>query len=235
MKWISPRRERWFDAPCHLCRRDTVDPTGLCMDCLTEWRALLGRPRCVSCGLTLPDPDEGMTCGACSARPWPFDGVVSAVDLVPSVRELVHRLKYDQDFSVVPLMQETLITALGAAPAFRALPDALVPMPLHPAQRRRRGFNQAWLLAAGLGRSLDRPLLKRGVHRVRDTGSLTTQSARDRRRVLKGAFAVDEVVPSRVAIVDDVLTTGASARALAAALRRRGAKSVAVWSLARTP
>ncbi|KTG16912.1 hypothetical protein AUR63_02340 [Guyparkeria sp. XI15] len=175
-----------------------------------------------------------MTCGACSARPWPFDGVVSAVDLAPSVRELVHRLKYGQDFSVLPLMQETLVDAVRGSPAF-VLPDALVPMPLHPAQRRRRGFNQAWLLADGLRRALDRPILKRGVRRVRDTGSLTMQSSRDRRRALKGAFAADTELPRRVAIVDDVLTTGASARALATELRRGGAESVAVWSLARTP
>ena len=234
MKWILPRRGPWFDAPCHLCRRDTVDPTGLCTDCLAEWRALLGRPRCASCGLVLPDRGGGETCGSCAARPWPFDGVVSAVDLEPSVRELVHRLKYGQDFSVLPLLQETLIDALAGTPD-AALPEALVPMPLHPVQRRRRGFNQAWLLAEGLGRAFERPLLKRGVQRMRHTGSLTTQSARERRRALKGAFAVDRALPRRVAIVDDVLTTGASAQALAAELRRGGVESVAVWSLARTP
>ena len=234
MKWISPRRGRWYDAPCHLCRRDTVDPTGLCTDCLAEWRALLGWPRCASCGLALPSRDGGTTCGACSARPWPFDGVVAAVDLEPSVRELVHRLKYGQDFSVLPLLQETLADALNGKPP-QELPDALVPMPMHPRQRRRRGFNQAWLLADGLRRTVDRPLIGRGVRRVRDTGTLTDRSARERRRALKGAFNVEGVVPRRVAIVDDVLTTGASARALAAELRHGGAASVLVWSLARTP
>lgn len=234
MEWISPRRGRWFDAPCHLCRRDTTDPTGLCADCLTEWRGLLGRPRCVSCGLCLAGEHVGTTCGRCAASPWPFDGLIAAADLEPSVRELVHRLKYRQDLSVLPLLQATLLQALGDIPT-AALPDAVVPMPLHPAQRRRRGFNQAWLLADVTRRALDRPLLGRGVRRVRDTGSLTMQSSRDRRRALKGAFSVDRAVPSRVAIVDDVLTTGASARALATELRRGGAESVAVWSLARTP
>ena len=234
MKWILPRRGRWFDAPCHLCRRDTAHPAGLCGDCLAEWRALLDWPRCLSCGLALPDGGGGETCGACAARPWSFDGVVAAVDLEPSVRELVHRLKYRQDFSVLPLLQATLAHAAAGAPA-GTLPDALIPLPLHPAQRRRRGFNQAWLLAEGLSRAVGRPLLGRGVQRVRDTGSLTAQSARDRRRALKGAFAVEGEMPRRVAVVDDVLTTGASAGALARELRRGGAESVAVWSLARTP
>ena len=233
MEWSNVLISRWFDAPCHLCRRDTVDPLGLCADCRGEWRALERRCRCPSCGLALPVGVDGH-CGSCAARPWPFESVVVGVDLEPSVRELVHRLKYRQDFSVLPLLQETLIGALGA-PAGEPLPDAVVPMPLHPRQRRRRGFNQAWLLAAGVSRALGLPLLGRGVRRLRDTGSLTTQSARERRRTLKGAFAVDAPVPRRVAIVDDVLTTGASARALAAELRRGGAESVSVWSLARTP
>lgn len=233
MEWLLPRRGRWFEAPCHLCRRDTLDDTGLCADCLAEWRALLGRPRCPSCGLVLADGGTG-SCGRCAARPWPFEGVVAALDLEPTVRELIHRLKYHQDFSVLPLMQATLAEALDGRPE-RSLPEAIVPMPLHPAQRRRRGFNQAWLLADGLRRAFDRPLVRRGVRRVRDTGSLTAQSARERRRTLRGAFQVDRPMPRRVAVVDDVLTTGASARALAAELRRAGAESVVVWSLARTP
>lgn len=233
MEWLIPRQGRWFEAPCHLCRRDTLDGTGLCADCLTEWRALMGWPRCLSCGQRLAAGGTG-PCGSCAARPWPFEGVVAALDLEPAVREVIHRLKYHQDFSVLPLMQATLGEALDGQPE-RTLPDAIVPMPLHPAQRRRRGFNQAWLLADALRRALDRPLVGRGVRRVRDTGSLTAQSARERRRTLRGAFAIDGPVPRRVAVVDDVLTTGASARALAAALRRAGAESVAVWALARTP
>ncbi|HER35768.1 MAG: ComF family protein [Halothiobacillaceae bacterium] len=234
MKGMSSRRGRWFDAPCHLCRRDTVEPDGLCPDCLREWHALAGLPRCHSCGLCLPDAAETGPCGACAARPWPFAQVVAAIDLDPVARELVHRLKYHRDLSVLPLLQATLTSAIAALPR-ESLPDALVPMPLHPAQRRRRGFNQAWLLADALARSLGTPLMARGVQRVRDTGSLAMRSARERRRALAGAFVVDAPVPRTVAIVDDVLTTGASVGALAAQLRQGGAESVAVWALARTP
>ncbi|MCL7751176.1 double zinc ribbon domain-containing protein [Guyparkeria hydrothermalis] len=235
MEWMPSRRQRWFDAPCHLCRLDTVDPDGLCPDCRREWRAALGRPRCRGCGLILAgDGADGKTCAACVGKPSAFEGVIAAVDLDPSVRALVHRLKYRQDFSVVPLLQATLVEAARADGAVGDI-DVLVPMPLHPRQRRRRGFNQSWLLADGVARATGLPLLRRGVRRVRDTGSLTALSARERRRTLKGAFAVDGAVPRRVAIIDDVLTTGASARALAAALRQAGAASVSVWALARTP
>lgn len=238
MEWLSSRRRRWFEAPCHLCRRDTLDIAGLCADCLDEWRAVLGRPRCSSCGLVLPDSAGSTICGACAARPWPFDGVVAAVDLDPAVRGLIHRLKYHRDFSVLPLLQDTFARAL--TPTLAGLPDAarpeaLLPMPLHPGQRRRRGFNQAWLLAEGVRRAVDRPLLRQGVQRVWDTGSLTAQSASERRRALRGAFVVDRPLPPRVAIIDDVLTTGASTGALAAELRRAGVESITVWVLARTP
>ncbi|MFI9654513.1 ComF family protein [Guyparkeria sp. GHLCS8-2] len=238
MEWMPSRRRRWLDAPCHFCRLDTVDPDGLCPDCRREWRAALGRPRCRACGLILAgDPVAGAgfgICAACVGRQSPFERVIAAVDLDSAVRALVHRLKYRQDFSVVPLLQATLVEAV-VEQMEATRPDALVPMPLHPRQRRRRGFNQAWLLADGVARATGVPLLRRGVRRVRDTGSLTELSARARRVALRGAFVADGPMPERVAIIDDVLTTGASAEALAAALRRGGASAVSVWALARTP
>ncbi len=238
MEWMPSRRRRWFDAPCHLCRLDTVESDGLCPDCGREWRAALGRPRCRACGLVLPgDPDEravGETCAACVGRPTPFERVIAAVDLDASARALIHRLKYRQDFSVVPLLQATLVEAVMAAGAAADV-DALVAMPLHPRQRRRRGFNQSWLLAQGVARATGLPPIHRGVRRVRDTGSLTALSASARRKALRGAFEAVGPLPGRVAIVDDVLTTGSSAAALAAELRLAGVESVSVWALARTP
>lgn len=237
MKRISPRKRRWLPAPCHLCNRDTTEPHGLCPDCEREWRALAGQPRCPGCGLPMPlacDDGTAPRCGACRRRPRRFDSVVTAVDLDATARHLVHRLKYHHDFSVLALLADTLLEAVRytAEPPW---PAALVPMPVHPAQRRRRGFNQAQLLARELGRALDIPVLDRAVRRVRDTGSLTALDAAGRRRALRGAFEADAALPGRVAIVDDVLTTGASAEALTAVARRAGAQEVSVWTVARTP
>jgi ComF family protein len=237
MKRIFPRRRRWLPAPCHLCNRDTLEGSGLCPACRREWRALAGRSRCPGCGLAMPGESQAQgpsLCGACRRRPRVFDGVVAAVDLDASVRHVIHRLKYHHDFSVLPLLEETLVeSVLAQAGAFR--PEALLPMPVHPAQRRRRGFNQARLLAEALGRALDVPVIEGVARRVRDTGSLAALDAAARRRALRGAFAVNGVLPARVAIVDDVLTTGASAEALTRALRRAGVREVVVWVVARTP
>ena len=237
MKRISPLRCRWLPAPCHLCTRDTVEPHGLCPACWREWQALLGRPRCPGCGAANDHEADGrLRCGRCLRQPRGFDAAVAAVDLEPPVRHLVHRLKYHHDFSVLTLLRDTLTQAvLADVDAGGPVPEAIVPMPQHPAQHGRRGFNQARLLADGPGRALDRPVLPGAARRLRDTGSLTALSATERKRVLRDAFEAGDPLPERVAIVDDVLTTGASSEALTRALRHAGVAHVTVWALARTP
>lgn len=131
----------------------------------------------------------------------------------------------------MPLLVATLLAGVQE----EAPPDALVPMPLHPSRRRQRGFNQAVLLARGAARPLGLPVRDRDVRRVRDTGSLTDLPAASRRRALKGAFVVAKALPAHVAIVDDVMTTGASAESLTRVLKAAGVERVDVWTLARTP
>ncbi len=236
MKRNSSRR-RWLPAPCHLCGRDTVESHGLCPACWREWLALAGRNRCPGCGVAHDhESDDRSRCGRCLRRPRGFDSVVAAVDLDPSVRHLIHRLKYHHDFSVLTLLRDALTAAVVAdLDAGGALPEAIVPMPQHPGQYRRRGFNQARLLAAGPAAALGLPVLPRAAARRKDTGSLTALSASERKRVLRDVFEAGGSLPERVAIVDDVLTTGASSEALTRALRRAGVAQVSVWALARTP
>ncbi len=233
MERIPLGRRRWFAAPCHLCNQDTLGSTGLCPSCENEWQALLGWPRCPGCATAHAGAGlgGGERCGQCAVRARPFDRAVAAVDLDPSARHLLHRLKYHQDFSTLPLLVATLLAPVNG----EAAPDAVVPMPLHPSRRRQRGFNQAELLARGVARSLRLPVHDRGVRRVRDTGSLTDLAAASRRRVLKGAFVADGALPAHVAIVDDVMTTGSSAAALTRVLKEAGVERVDVWTLARTP
>lgn len=156
MKRMPSRRRRWFAAPCHLCNQDTLESTGLCLPCGDEWQALLGWPRCPGCATTHARAGlgGGEPCGQCVLRPRSFDRAVAAVDLDPSVRHLLHRLKCHQDFSTLPLLVATLLAGVGN----ESPPDAVVPMPLHPSRRRQRGFNQAVLLARGVARPLGLPV-----------------------------------------------------------------------------
>jgi len=115
------------------------------------------------------------------------------------------------------------------------LPEILLPMPLHPDRLQQRGFNQARDIAMWCGKRLDLPVPASQVSRIVDTGSLAGLNRQERRLRILGAFrACDALAGRRVAIVDDVLTTGASARELAREIYDSGAESVELWVLART-
>ena len=129
--------------------------------------------------------------------------------------------------------------ALLVAPALRRLQgsvDALVPVPLHRARLRERGYNQARELARTLSRELRLPVLERGIARCGPGTSQTGQTARERRASMARMFRVErELAGQRIAIVDDVVTTGATVNALAAELRAAGAVRCVVLAVARTP
>ena len=129
--------------------------------------------------------------------------------------------------------------ALLLVPSLRALQgsvDALVPVPLHRIRLRERGYNQARELARTLSRELGLPVLERGITRCAPGASQTGQTARERRASMTRTFLVGrELAGQRIAIVDDVVTTGATVNALAAELREAGAVRCVVFAVARTP
>jgi ComF family protein len=115
------------------------------------------------------------------------------------------------------------------------LPDYIIPMPLHPSKLRERGFNQSQLLAAGISRSLGVELLPESCKRVRNTPPQTGLPWKERKLNMHNAFSCDiDFTGKRIALVDDVLTTGASLNALAKAVKLQGAVQVDAWVVART-
>jgi ComF family protein len=151
------------------------------------------------------------------------------------LRVAVHELKYRGRRRVAGRLAEAMAREAGARGLFDV--DAvLVPVPLHPRRKRERGFNQAELLAAELGRRLGVPVAASALVRRACTPAQTGLSAAERRKNVAGAFAVRrraQVVARVVVLVDDVVTTGATARACARALREAGAKDVRLLSAAR--
>jgi len=142
------------------------------------------------------------------------------------------RLKYGPDLSLVTALAYLLADAVRFEPA----PDLLVPMPLSAAALRARGFNQAAELARVIAREIGRPLALHAAIRSRDTARQASLPFDQRASNVRGAFGCDASVANlRIAIVDDVMTTGATVGELARTLRRAGARDVAVWVLARTP
>lgn len=156
--------------------------------------------------------------------------VVSAAIFAPPLREGIHRFKYESQ----PQMAEAFGMMMSEAWQTSALQaDAFVPVPLHTSRRRERGYNQSELLANVLSRHTKVPM-RNWLRRVRHTEQQAHLGAHDRRANVKDAFHAHAAVHAkRIALVDDVLTTGATLAECALALQQAGASDVIAITLAR--
>jgi ComF family protein len=144
---------------------------------------------------------------------------------------LIHGVKYGHQLALIPPLGTALAQRVLAHPR----PDLLIAMPLHPLRLRERGFNQALELAKVIAKLHDIPLLPKGAERIRATAPQVGLPWKERAGNLRGAFAATtDLTGKHVAMVDDVMTTGASLHELALALRRRGAREISAWVVART-
>jgi ComF family protein len=200
----------------------------------------LERPAPGACGLCQDAAPRapGGRCAACAAAPGPLEACCAAAWFRGDAAAWVKRFKYPApglagldpaaDAVACALIRE----AARGLPV--PLPDAIVPVPLHPARIRRRGFQPAAVLARAAGRTLGVPVRARLLRRTRDTPSQTGLDREARRRNVAGCFAAAGAAPARVWLVDDVVTTGATLGEAARALRAAGARRVAALCLART-
>lgn len=171
-------------------------------------------------------------CGACLRRPPPQALTRAAFVYRPPLDRLLPRAKFHGDLASARVLARLMARELADAER----PQALVPVPLHRDRLRRRGYDQALELARPLARALALPLRDDLLHRVRATAPQSRLASPQRRRNLRGAFAVRAAeLPSHIALVDDVMTTGATVEAAATALRRAGVARVDVWVCARVP
>lgn len=211
---------------CVLCGGDGEPGLDLCAGCRDElpWR----RHACTRCARPLAGPG---ICGSCQRRPPVFDSARAAFDYAPHVDWLVHRFKFGGRLECGRVLSECLARALAGRDV--AMPEALVPVPLHRARLRRRGFDQAVEVARLLGRRLGIPLMPKVLVRGRATEQQSALDAVQRRRNLRGAFRVKAPAPRHVALVDDVLTTGSTVSECARVLKRSGCRRLDIWVLAR--
>lgn len=209
--------------PCELCGA-AGGRAGLCAPCRADlpW---LG-PACPACAR--PGTDGG-TCQRCRAGPPPWSRVIAPLAWRFPVDALVTRCKYHGALHFGALLGRLLAAPCAGRPA-----EAVIPVPLHRARRVERGFNQATEIARPLAQALGLPLLHRAARRLRPTRPQAMLPEDERRRNLAGAFAAGPgIAGMRLAIVDDVFTTGATARALAEVLLASGAAEIEVWAVAR--
>ncbi|MHC8290301.1 phosphoribosyltransferase family protein [Pseudomonas sp. XS1P51] len=220
---------------CLLCAEPADGTTPICTACESElpW---LG-DHCQTCALPLSE--SGLTCGQCLMQPPAFERVAAPWLYSFPIDSLITRFKHSAKWPFGRLLAELLAQSLQHRfDENLERPDALVPVPLAAKRLRQRGFNQAAMLARWLSASLDIPCDERLLLRTQDTSAQQDLNAEARKKNLRNAFtlAPEASVKGRhVALVDDVLTTGATAQALARLLMEAGAARVDVYCLARTP
>lgn len=226
-------RDVFFPPHCPACGEwlGAPAPEGLCRECLADLpRADAGA--CAGCG-KVPRTGASPFCRACDGQ-WAFDAVVAAAAYAGAAKRLVRRFKYRADFAAGRLAGALL--ARGVRESLPAPPDLLVPVPLHRGRLAARGYNQAALLARECGRRLGVPVGPAALRRLRPTRVLAGMHPPGRAAELCGAFAArrpELVAGRRVLLVDDVLTTGATADGCSRALKEAGATWVGVAVAAR--
>jgi ComF family protein len=187
-------------------------------------------PACPVCALPTP---AGEVCGRCIAHPPPFDATIAAFAYAFPVDRLMHAFKYHGRLALA----EWGARAIGAARETRPrpLPARLVALPLSHERQRERGYNQAFEIARVLARDLRISLVRGGVRRERAAPPQAALPWTERAKNVRGAFACDiDLRGSSVAVVDDVMTTGASLAEFARTLKQAGAARVENWVVART-
>lgn len=231
-----------FPSDCRICLLPLTNISNLpvCPACLEKIRPLEG-PLCVRCGEKLFthyfSGDSGPLCGQCQQGAPRFQRAVAYGAYEGELRELIHLLKYQGVRSSARLLGRFLSRTVAAAGL--ADPTLVVPVPLASGKRRMRGFNQAEEIARAFCRERRGSSIQvstTSLVRVRETTSQTGLTREQRRANLRGAFSVGREAKLQgrtILLVDDVMTTGATAGECARVLLRAGAKQVFVATVAR--
>lgn len=212
-----------FGGSCYLCRGPARGI--LCEPCDADLPRL-GAEHCPRCALASP---AGAVCGRCLTQPPAYDATVAALAYAFPADVLVQALKFRGELALAPLLGDLLA---GCASGRKV--DCLVPVPLSAARLRSRGYNQALEIARQVARATGIRLAPEACERTRDTSAQMDLPLEARARNVRGAFDCPRLVEGSVAVLDDVMTTGATLEEVAAALKRAGAARVENWVVART-
>ena len=229
----------WFYPPhcyhCNACLSGTRSRI-LCPRCFRDLAASrIQGTVCRICGLPIHTGDKtDATCTNCYTRRPDFDVARAIFSYAGPAGSLIASFKFHGDFFLGPRLLRRAIE-MGWMPDGLGDADAIVPVPLHPRRERERGYNQALLLARTVARHLDRPLRRRVLSRPRYTSQQALVAAHRRWENVRGAFqAGADAQGWHWLLVDDVMTTGATASECARVLKKSGAERVSVLTIART-
>lgn len=236
--------------PCRCALCGSVSPHALCNGCDNAyWQT--HNDRCIRCALPLQpghtDPSDAPSrlCGHCIATPPAFDATLALAHYAAPLDQLALALKFNAQLTIAAIFAERLAHLVQQTYAHDKLsyPSLIMPVPLSASRLATRGYNQAWEIARPLARMLHIPAHARWVKRVLDTPPQTQLSQlQARQRNLRGAFRVTmnaqqlaRVRGQHIALVDDVMTSGATLAAVARVLKNAGAARITNWVALRTP
>jgi len=242
VKQLQHQFNRAWPGVCCVCAQITPGSSDLCEACRSHFpylevaaapysAAAQFMTLCLACGLPLTG--EARYCAKCAKKPSPYAHIVVPFRFAHPIDRLITGLKYGEKLHYGRVLG--LLLAKEAKRVSASTPDGLLPMPMHRKRFCKRGFNQAQELAHWCGASLNIPVQAHWAQRHIDTPSLAGLNRGERELEIRGSFtASDAVAGQHIAIVDDVLTTGASSAELARELYDTGARDVSLWVVART-
>lgn len=228
-KWIKSIQSRLLPTACLLCGIGGQGALNLCRECCANlpW----AKNACSRCAAPLA---ASLLCPHCQENPPSFEQAHAPFWYRSPVSDLILQLKFQGGLAAASALGMLLSHRLTSC--LDVYPDALLPVPLHRNRLRHRGYNQAVEIARVVSRELAIPLLTRGVERVRPTAPQSAlRTPVERQRNMHGAFRLEDSfeLTTHIAILDDVMTSGATVQALASALKQRGVARVDVWICAR--
>lgn len=217
---------------CEICRAHCPGTLPLCAGCHSQLPWI--RHGCNSCGE--PVTQRQSRCERCSASPLPFAHVAIPLRYAFPVDEWIGAYKYRELPGMVNWLAALLADHLLCQPNPATHPTLVIGVPMHPAQQRKRGYNQSILLARQVARIMELPFSSQLLQKTRATAHQRTLNAATRRLNLQDAFGVKDAAchGQHIALVDDVVTTGATSAEIAHSLLNAGAASVSLWALAKT-
>lgn len=171
-------------------------------------------------------------CGACLKKPPAFTRTIAALRYSFPIDALIHSFKYQANLAIAPILADLLIKKLTA---IESRADVIIPMPLHPIRLRERGFNQAMEISRYISKHMGIMLLPDSCSRIKHTLPQTGLPWKNRQKNIRKAFSCKiDLSGKHVAVVDDVMTTGATLNELAKTLHQQGAAEISNWVVART-
>lgn len=219
---------------CILCAEHAEQSRDLCVACEKElpWADLA----CKQCGLRLSAATTSELCGQCQQHPPAFDRVFSLCDYIEPMDRIIAAAKFHQQLVYTRLLGE-LLTERACQRWYKnqALPDLILPVPLHASRLKERGYNQSLEIAKVVALKLNIPLGKDYCERQKATAAQSSLAHAERSHNVKNAFVLKKPLNlQHVAIVDDIITTGHTVDELSKILRAAGVQQIDVWCCART-